>query len=814
MDDDPEQHELDVDDVPAHTASAGDGVAVPGGGDQLGGYGRVVAGSGHEHASRSAGRAGGSGGPSGGHVTDRSVVERAEEHGGRSDPWLPGRGVKRRGPDLADDPFQHGFAVDKLLTQRLQPGTTRYYRVSAVNTAGAGRASNVASATTDATVPGVPRNLTASADGTSEIDLSWQAPSNSGGARVTGYRIEVSADQGNTWQTLVGNTRTTGTTYTHRGLEPATTRHYRVSAINRVGTGRTSGVASATTDATVPDPPTGLMATATSPTQIDLAWTAPAYDGGAPVSGYRIEVSETGANWTDLAANTGSTNTVYSHTGLLPGSVRFYRVSAINRAGTGDPSGVASAATDDPVQRAGRLNTRVLPHVAAAMASSTVGAIADRIDAVASGRGMERRMEMGGLSSMAASFASPGAHTLGLGGPDRSGTAMLFDGSSFQLPVGGAAAPQEGRRGGGGIATWGAGEYHHLGEPGASVVDWRGSLVSAHVGADLRITPDVLAGVAASRSHGTFDFTDKTGASPVDGTYGTTMTSVTPYLAWFPDRGGTAVWASAGFGQGEIEIDDERAGLRTSPSTTLTGAAGGSREVLTSGAAHLRMKAEGWAGQLVVDGTGQIDRVVLNLQRGRLALEWTQAYRSDEGTEVALQFEGGMRYDNGDGANGAGMEVGGGLRYSSIELGVTAEGRGRVLVSGRAGYEEWGVGGMLQIDPGMRDQGLSVRLAPTYGDAASGLNELWDRGVSGVAVDDEMRNGVNLDGEVSYGLDAFRGTPYGGFQIAETGARAFSSGVRYDLGSGLGLRIEGTRLENGLTAPRHTVGLRGRFRFR
>ncbi|MDE2803842.1 MAG: hypothetical protein OXN18_01720, partial [Gemmatimonadota bacterium] len=63
------------------------------------------------------------------------------------------------------------------------------------------------------------------------------------------------------------------------------------------------------------------------------------------------------------------------------------------------------------------------------------------------------------------------------------------------------------------------------------------------------------------------------------------------------------------------------------------------------------------------------------------------------------------------------------------------------------------------------------------------------------------------------GLDAFRGTPYGGFRFAETGARAFSSGVRYELGSGLGLRIEGTRHENALAAPRHTIGIRGRFRF-
>ena len=695
----------------------------------------------------------------------------------------------------------------------LQPASTWQYRVQAINAAGLSEASNVARATTEATVPGAPTDLTAEADGTSRIDLAWEPPGTDGGADISGYRIEVSEDGGGTWHRLVPDTRSTRTTYVHTGLAPASTRHYRVSAINRIGTGRASGVASATTDATVPDPPTGLTADATSPTRIDLAWTAPAYNGGAEISGYRIEVSETGTGWVDLSANTGSTTTSFSHTGLLPGSQRFYRVSAINRAGAGEPSGVASAATDDPVQRAGRLNTMVLPHVAAAMTSSTIGAIGARIDAVASGMARRRNIEMGGLSSMAASLRAPGAAGAGPGAARRSNAAWLFDGASFVLPVGADGAPQT-ATGARSVSTWGGAEYSRLGEPAATAMEWDGDLYSFHVGTDMRLRADFLAGVAASHSSGSFDFTDKTGANPLDGTYGTTLTSVNPYVAWFPDRRGTAVWATGGFGWGEVEVSDERAGLRIAPTAMMTGAAGASRQLFSSGLAGVKVKAEGWAGQMVADGTEQMEKTILNLQRGRLALELTQGYRSASGTEIAVMLEGGARYDNGDGANGAGMEVGGGLRYSSANLGVTAEGRGRMLVTGREGYEEWGVGGVFRIDPGARGQGLSVRLSPSYGDAASGLNELWERGVSGPIDGRELRGRTNVDGEIAYGVAGFKGTPYGGFHLAEGGARAFSSGLRYDLGSGLGLRLEGTRRESGLGSPRHTVGVRGRFSFR
>ncbi len=691
----------------------------------------------------------------------------------------------------------------------LQPATTRHYRVAALNTAGTGPFSNTARATTDATVPGTPRSLDADADGTSRIELSWRAPTSDGGSRITGYRIEVSEDGGTRWDDLVANSHNTRTTYVHTGLEPATRRHYRVSAINRIGTSRASRVASAITDATVPDAPTGLTATDVTPTRIDLFWAAPAYNGGAAVTGYRIEVSEDGTAWTDLMVNTASRATTFSHTGLMPGSTRHYRVSAINRVGVGAASASASAATDDPIGRAGRLNTRVLPHVVGAMTSSTVSAIARRVDAVASGMGMERRVETNGLSSMAASLSAPDAGGLGLAQGDQTGLAALFGGTSFTMPLGASDAQQQSATGTQ-LASWGAGEYHYLGEPGQSTLDWKGNMVSAHAGIDTRVGSDILAGVAGSYSSGSFDFTDKTGASPVSGTYGTTMASVHPYMAWFSGGGTASVWGSAGLGRGDIDVDDVREGFRTAPASLLTGAGGASYQLLTRGAGGVRLKAEGWYGEVTVDGNAQIEEVTLQMQRGKLALELTQSF----GQEMAVVLEGGMRYDDGDGVNGTSAEVGGGLRYTNPGLGLTAEGRGRFVISARAGYEEWGMGGTLMFDPATRGQGLSIRVAPSYGDHLSGVNQLWERGVHDAVGGHDLGMGPNVDGEVAYGIAGFQGTPYSGFYLGQGGTRAFSSGVRYELGSGIGLRLEGTRRESGLGAPQHTVGVRGRLQFR
>ena len=224
----------------------------------------------------------------------------------------------------------------------LAAGATRQYRVSAINADGTGLPSNVATATTDAaTVPGAPTGLTATASGTTTINLSWRAPVDNGGSVILRYRVEVSSDGGSNWTTLSHSV--TDTTTAHRGLAAGTTRHYRVSAINLRGVGTPSEVANATTDG--PGAPTGLTATASGYTTINLVWNAPASDGGSPITGYKIEVSRIGT-FTDLVANTTSTDTTYAHTGLAAGATRQYRVSAINADGTGLPSNVATATTD------------------------------------------------------------------------------------------------------------------------------------------------------------------------------------------------------------------------------------------------------------------------------------------------------------------------------------------------------------------------------------------------------------------------------------------------------------------------------------
>lgn len=99
------------------------------------------------------------------------------------------------------------------------------------------------------TVPDAPTSLAANAVSSTQINLSWSAPGDDGGASITGYMIERESPVGGGWSTLVADTGTTGTTYSDTGLTAETQYNYRVSAINSEGAGAASTADNDTTSA-------------------------------------------------------------------------------------------------------------------------------------------------------------------------------------------------------------------------------------------------------------------------------------------------------------------------------------------------------------------------------------------------------------------------------------------------------------------------------------------------------------------------------------------------------------------------------------
>jgi chitodextrinase len=216
----------------------------------------------------------------------------------------------------------------------LVPNTLYTYRVSAFDGSGnnsAQSASASATTTTDTTAPSIPTGLSAIPAGPSEIYLTWQASTDNVG--VAGYRIYRDG-------TLLP-TPTSTTNYTDTGLTACTHYTYTVAAYD--GEGNTSGQSApvlTAADATPPSTPTGLIANAVSPTEIDLAWNASTDNCGEAPS-YRIF-----RNGTPIATVTGFVT--FSDTTLAPNTTYTYSVRAVDAGGNLSASSLSANATTSP----------------------------------------------------------------------------------------------------------------------------------------------------------------------------------------------------------------------------------------------------------------------------------------------------------------------------------------------------------------------------------------------------------------------------------------------------------------------------------
>ena len=473
---------------------------------------------------------------------------------------------------------------------------------------------------------------------------------------------------------------------------------------------------------------------------------------------------------------------------------------------------------------AARPNEQILTRASQAMTASTLEAVARRVEAAAGGAASSAggagttpalAYQFGGQSSLSGLLKSHGKAML----EDQMEYEQLFDGASFVVPLSAAeGGTGGGKSGAGALSLWGSSNFINLGSDNDGL-DWDGQVVSLNVGVDKLVGEDILAGFALSSNQSSFDYDDA--VNETKGEYNYSNTILHPYIGWFPEED-LKLWASVGFGSGEIEIDTEVSEYSTG--TTQQSLSGGfsrwllnSTELLSGGATSLNLKGDVSMTSVDVEAKTGFDAQKVSSTRLRVLVSGEQQRGLASGGGLTPLLEAGLRYDGGDGVTGIGIELGGGLRYANSGGNMTVAGNVRTLLV--HGYDELGVDFLLQLSP-LTGRGLSLSLHPVWGKTQSAADKLWNDGASEIT--DEAGSDTSLqsslDAEVGYGVTAsILGapgvlTPYTGMTATDGDTSHLRLGSRFAGGNGLSLNLEGTR-ENTADGANHIVLLRGEVTF-
>ncbi len=307
---------------------------------------------------------------------------------------------------------------------------------------------------------------------------------------------------------------------------------------------------------------------------------------------------------------------------------------------------------------------------------------------------------------------------------------------------------------GSGWTMWGRGSYMDIENEGRSDSDHETELQTAWLGIDRRFGDDVMGGVALSYADVETDYNLKsTGETVSKSELEMEITSIHPYARWETSPG-SAVWAMLGVGQGDVELTSATTENKTIESDVdYWMVAFGGRELLSPmSGMELALVADVGYARLETDATAE-ESAISDLS--------VESWQARAGIEAQADWGDGVspfgaiygRYDGGDGAEGVGLELRGGLSLAqpTSRLQLDIEGHW-VAAHSESDYEEWGASLTAAVLPAADRRGWSWKVRSGLGQEASDSSVLWgDEQLESLAGSEQWR-GLSLSASVGWGF--------------------------------------------------------------
>ena len=279
----------------------------------------------------------------------------------------------------------------------------------------------------------------------------------------------------------------------------------------------------------------------------------------------------------------------------------------------------------------------------------------------------------------------------------------------------------------------------------------------------------------------------------------------------------------AGYGVGEIDIDQSNYELQTVPNNYHTiGVSGNQRiyasdSILEGGSSELSITGLSWhARQNLFGIEGLINPIQTDASHYRISIKGSHAQNLVSGSNMNQNFSVGFRSDGKDNQSIFGMEVSSELNYSST-FGLSLTGNSSMFLIEQGEIQKWSLIGKVNYDRSNDKLGTIIEISPSNGQMQGGNSRsLWSSDIlESVSESGQYMDGIHVDSELGYGLsilgDTSRLTPFGGIGYSDDADNKYHVGTRLQLGSDLKFELTGTQETDAQGILNQQIKLDGAF---